>query len=105
MAAFDAEYQPPNGASAMSLTEVTLMIRPPPCARMAGSAARISRIGPNTFTSNVRCASASPPSSSGASTAVPALLTRTSSRPAASSTDCTAASQARRVGQVERARG
>ena len=93
-AAFDAEYQPPNGAGAMSLTEVTLMIRPPPWARMTGSAARISRIGPNTFTSNVWCASASPPSSSGASTAVPALLIRTSRRPAAATTDRTAASQA-----------
>ena len=93
-AALEAEYQPPNGAGAVSFSEVTLMIRPPPWPRMTGSAALASRIGPNTFTSKIRCASASPASSSGARLPAPALLTSTSSRPAAASTERTAAGAA-----------
>ena len=58
-----------------------LTIAPPPCSRIKGTAALVQRNGPVRLTSSTRLQSASEVSSSGANTAIPALLTSASSRP------------------------
>jgi hypothetical protein len=56
-------------------------MRPPFCSIMAGRAWRLHSMVPVTFTSNMRRHSSAGTASSGARTMMPALLTRTSSRP------------------------
>jgi len=54
---------------------------PPPCSRIRGTAALVQMNGPVRLTSSTRFQSSSEVSSSGANTAMPALLTSASSRP------------------------
>src|SRR5574341_2152640 len=68
---------------------VTLMIRPPPFCRIAGSAARIARIAPKSFRSRSACQASSPAASNGPIASRPALLTRTSILPKRASVSAT----------------
>src|SRR3954452_15580725 len=79
-----------NGAGMKPRTELTLMIRPPPCSRMWGSTARVMRIEPKRLVSNKARAWSIELSSAAPETPRPALLTRTSMRPDRSSTSRTA---------------
>src|SRR4051794_39740759 len=58
-----------------------LTIAPPPCSRISGAAALVQRNGPVRLTASTLLQSSSEVSSSGANTAIPALLTSASSRP------------------------
>ena len=63
-AAFAALYAAPKGSGSRAASDVTLITRPPGCARIAGSASWISRIGPKASVSN--CARSSSGGSSSA---------------------------------------
>src|SRR3954447_22854715 len=75
-----------NGAGTKPRTELTLMIRPPPCSRICGSTARVIRIEPKTLVSNSARACSIELSSAAPAMPTPALLTSTSIRPDRSST-------------------
>src|SRR3954470_4027396 len=81
MACLVAAYKAMNGAGTRPRTELTLMIRPPPCSRMCGSTARVMRIEPNTLVSNSARACSIELSSAAPAIPTPALLTSTSIRP------------------------
>src|SRR3954465_7975904 len=68
------------------LAEETFTIEPPPVLRIARTPSRVRRKPPSRLTAMTRRHSASVVSSSGLAKEMPALLTRTSSRPNASST-------------------
>src|SRR3954463_730522 len=89
MACLVAEYKAMNGAGTRPRTELTLMIRPPPCSRMCGSTARVIRIDPKTLVSKSARACSIELSSAAPAMPTPALLTRTSIRPDRSSTSRT----------------
>src|SRR5215217_4758777 len=91
MACLVAAYKSMNGAGTKPRTELTLMIRPPPCSRMWGSTARVIRIEPKTLVSNSARACSIELSSAAPAMPKPALLTSTSMRPDRSSSSRTAA--------------
>src|ERR687896_2592379 len=90
MACLEAAYNAMNGAGMKPRTELTLMIRPPPCSRMWGSTARVMRIEPKRLVSNSARACSVELSSAAPATPTPALFTSTSMRPDRSSTSRTA---------------
>ena len=67
----------------MPSTEVTFTTTPEPRSRIAGTSARIIRIGPNTFVSNIFTSTSCGYDSIGPVSVMPALLTSTSTAPAA----------------------
>src|SRR3954470_13528775 len=84
-----AAYKAMNGAGTRPRTELTLMVRPPPCSRICGSTARVIRIEPKTLVSNSARACSIELSSAAPAMPTPALLTSTSIRPDRSSTSRT----------------
>ena len=71
-----------------------LTTAPPPNSRISGTAALVHRNGPVRLTASTRFQSSSDVSSSGANTAIPALLTSASSRPNRAPTLATASATA-----------
>src|SRR5207245_2729863 len=70
--------------------DATLITRPQPRSSMPASTWRVSRNGPVTFTLRCRCHDARSVLASGAASAMPELLTRTSIGPSACSLSATA---------------
>ena len=80
-AAFATEYSPIIGEGRLPALEETLTTRPQPRSAIFGIAARISRIGAITFSSQAAYQSSSGTSSRSRHLAAPALLTTTSRLP------------------------